>query len=261
MKGNLVLPLGLVLLGVAAAAPAYAQEADAAPPPDASESAPADAMPATDEQGAADATATEDSAPAGDAAAAGDETAAGDSGSEETASSGDEGSAGESREPRYVYAGADYAFLRTSLSKDKLKTALGGDDFDSDFYRVRVGTRLFPQIGVEAQLGVKNEDGSSSGKVETNQMYGLYLVPTGNLFRFLEVSAPVGYSHLKLENGNGSVNFDSVSFGLNIEVPVYVNPDSPFPDVRIGGGGTVFYAEREARTYGYHAGVRLDFKL
>src|SRR3546814_8622889 len=46
-------------------------------------------------------------------------------------------------------------------------------------------------------------------------MYGVYLVPTGNLFRFFEVSAPIGYSHLRLKNSNGHVNFDAVSFGLN----------------------------------------------
>lgn len=173
----------------------------------------------------------------------------------------DTSDAGDDNGKRYIYAGADYAFLRTSLSKDKLKTALGGDDFDSDFYRLRVGTRLFRQIGIEGQFGIKNEDGNDHGKIETKQMYGVYLVPTGNLFRFLEVSAPIGYSHLKLSNSNGSVNFDSVSFGLNLEVPVYVNPDSALPDVRIGGGGTVFYAENAARTYGYHAGIRLDFKI
>src|SRR3546814_8584097 len=57
------------------------------------------------------------------------------------------------------------------------------------------------------------------------------------------------------------VNFDAVSFGLNFEVPVFVNPDSRLPDIRIGGGGTVFYAENAARTYGFHAGIRFDFKI
>src|SRR3546814_15473249 len=89
-------------------------------------------------------------------------------------------------------------------------------------------------------------------------MYGVYLVPTGNLFRFFEVSAPIGYSHLRLKNSNGHVNFDAVSFGLNFEVPVFVNPDSRLPDIRIGGGGPVFYAANAARTIGYYHGPRLD---
>ncbi len=92
-------------------------------------------------------------------------------------------------------------------------------------------------------------------------MYGLYVVPTGNLFRFIEVSAPIGYSHLRIENSNGKIDTDSLSFGVNIEFPIYVNSESRLPDVRIGGGGVVYYAEREQRTYGYHAGVRLDFKI
>src|SRR3546814_13717908 len=104
--------------------------------------------------------------------------------------------AAEPRKPFYAYAGVDYAFLHTSLSKDSLKNALGGDHFDSDFYRVRFGIRIFKQIGVEAQVGVKNENGNDHDRVDTNQMYGVYLVPTGNLFRFFEVSAPIGYSHL-----------------------------------------------------------------
>src|SRR3546814_10801382 len=41
--------------------------------------------------------------------------------------------AAEPRKPFYAYAGVDYAFLHTSLSKDSLKNALGGDHFDSDF--------------------------------------------------------------------------------------------------------------------------------
>src|SRR3546814_1374530 len=35
--------------------------------------------------------------------------------------------AAEPRKPFYAYAGVDYAFLHTSLSKDSLKNALGGD--------------------------------------------------------------------------------------------------------------------------------------
>lgn len=241
--------LGLLLLAAGFVAPVQAQDATEDAVDAAAESA--EPMDAADEQVAAE-------AESGDAETMASDEASGDG--EEVAASEDE----VSREPgewRYVYAGLDYSFLSTSLSKDSLKQALGGDDFDSDFYRLRVGTRLFSSIGVEAQFGVKNEDGKAADKVKTSEMYGLYIVPTGNLFRFLEVSAPIGYSHLKLENRNGSVKFDSLSFALNFEIPVYVNPDSRFPDVRIGAGGVVYYAEREARSYSYHAGVRLDFKI
>ena len=289
MKHSRYVPLSAMLLAAGLIAPAYAQDAaDAQTAPDAATDAAASSDPAVDAgstDAAADSSATSDTTTSDTMSAdtgtvdtgASDASASDASTSDASASDTSDSSAGDTtdasvssepaaeppppRKPFYVYAGADYAFLRTSLSKDSLKTALGGDEFDSDFYRVRVGTRLLRSIGIEAHFGVKNDDGKDPGKVETNQMYGVYLVPTGNLFRFLEVSAPVGYSHLRLENGNGKVDFDSLSFALNFEVPVYVNPDSRLPDVRIGGGGVVYYAEREARTYGYHAGLRLDFKI
>lgn len=244
MKRIRFVPLSIIALGIMAATPAFAQDADS------------DTQ-VTDDSSSATADTSADSS-AADSATGDENTAAEDSSA--ASSESDEPDAAP-RKPFYAYAGADYAFLHTSLSKDSLKNALGGDHFDSDFYRVRFGTRLFKQIGVEAQVGVKNEDGNDHNKVETNQMYGIYLVPTGNLFRFFEVSAPVGYSHLRLKNRNGHVNFDAVSFGLNFEVPVFVNPDSRLPDIRIGGGGTVFFAENAARTYGYQAGIRFDFKI
>lgn len=263
MKHIRFVPLSIIALGIMAANPVFAQDSSAdAPATDDSTSATADSYAdpaAADSTVSDDTAATDDSATpaADDSGTASDDSAATD----ETASAEPEEPAAPPRKPFYAYAGADYAFLHTSLSKDSLKNALGGDRFDSDFYRVRLGTRLFKQIGVEAQFGVKNQNGNDHDKVATKQMYGVYLVPTGNLFRFLEVSAPVGYSHLRLENSNGHVNFDAVSFGLNFEIPVFVRPDSRLPDVRIGGGGTVFFAESAARTYGYQAGIRFDFKI
>lgn len=262
MKHIRFVPLSIIALGIMAASPVFAQDADSAAPvtDDAASTAvdtSADSS-AADSSASDEAAATDESAASTDAAAGDDSAPADDS---SAASSEPEEPDAPPRKPFYAYAGADYAFLHTSLSKDSLKTALGGDHFDSNFYRVRFGTRIFKQIGVEAQVGIKNENGNDHDKVETNQMYGIYLVPTGNLFRFFEVSAPVGYSHLRLKNSNGHVNFDAVSFGLNFEVPVFVNSDSRLPDIRLGGGGTVFFAESAARTYGYHAGIRFDFKI
>lgn len=243
-----------LILGLVLSLPAYAQDAAETPPADA---------PAADAAAAADAGAG-DAAAAAPADSAADTAAPADSGSEasgadQTVTAEGNGDAGSGRKPFPLYVGADYAFLTASLSKDQLKTALGGSDsYDSNFYRLRVGTRLLEAIGIEAQYGIK---GGGSNDVDTNQMYGLYLVPTGVMFDLIEVSAPIGYTHLELKNGNGKVKFDGASFGLNIEVPVYVNDGGHIPAIRIGGGGTVYYAEREARVYGFQAGLRLDFKL
>lgn len=233
-----------LVLGLALSAPAHAQEAAPAPA--------ADAPPAAEAAGSESVAAAE--APADSAAASGGGEAAT---VDQTVATEESGGGG--RTPFPFYVGADYAFITASLSKDELKTALGGgESYDSNFYRLRVGTRLLESIGVEAQYGIK---GGGSNDVDTDQMYGLYVVPTGVMFDLIEVSAPIGYAHLELKNGNGKAKFDAATFGLNIEVPVYVSENGHIPAIRIGGGGTVYYAERDARVYGFQAGVRLDFKL
>lgn len=271
IQSHRLLPLGALMLGFAVTGAAFAQDAadtqsaDQAPAADAADAAPADSAD-TQDSSASDSASPETAADSSSDSSSSDASAGSDTSSSDSASASDDSASSETvssppRKKRYIYAGVDYAFLRTDLSKDKLENALGGDQFDSDFYLLRFGTRVFPQIGVEAQVGIKNENGNSTDKVETNQLFGLYVVPTGNLFKFLEVSAPIGYSHLKVKNDNGSVKFDAVTFGLNFEVPVYVNPDSRLPDIRLSGGGTVYFAQREARTYGYQAGLRFDFKI
>src|SRR3546814_7262987 len=126
-----------------AANPVFAQDADTnAQATDDSSSAMADTSTDTT---AADSSATAESPVADDGATSADAAM-----SDDSAVSGEaDEPAAEPRKPFYAYAGVDYAFLHTSLSKDSLKNALGGDHFDSDFYRVRFGTRIFQQIGVE----------------------------------------------------------------------------------------------------------------
>lgn len=240
----------------AAEAPASdAPAAEAAAPAEAAAEAPAPE--ASSEAAAADAPAD---APAADAAAdAGSEASAApaDGGEQQTVAADSSESAGGSAEPWQLYGAVDYALVTASLSKDSLKTALGGETVDSNFYRLRFGARLLPAIGVEAQVGIKG----SGNDADTNQMYGLYVVPTGVFFDLFEVSAPVGYAHLQLKNSSGKATFNAASFGLNMEVPVYINEGGYIPAIRIGGGGTVYYAGSQARVYGFQAGVRMDFKL
>jgi hypothetical protein len=261
MQARHWLPLGLAL-AMAASLPVHAQDA-AEPAADAPAAAPAAdaaageaaAEPAPDAATSSDAGAT--AAGSTDASASSESDSSSSSSSNETASA----DAPASGEPLYLYGGVDYAFLTASLSKDSLKTALGGSDkYDSNFYRTRIGARVLPFISVEAQYGIK---GSSSGdnKVDTQQMYGAYLVPTGVLFDLVELSAPIGYAHLELKNSNGKAKFDAASFGLNIDIPVYVSSNPHIPDLRLAGGGTVYYAGSGARVYGFQAGVRLDFKI
>lgn len=175
-------------------------------------------------------------------------------GSSEEASSGDDG------EPFYLYAGVDLVEVRASFSDDALIAKFGNDKLNSSYYRLRVGTRLFEAIGVEAHYGLPDQDDSGERNFETGEYYGAFIVPTGVFLDVVEISAPVGYTLTKVERGGASEKFDAVSFGLNIEVPITLDSEW-LPDIRIGGGGTVYQAKNDARIYGYHFGIRLDFKL
>lgn len=175
-------------------------------------------------------------------------------GSSEEAFSGDDG------EPFYLYAGVDLVEVRASFSDDALIAKFGDDKLNSSYYRLRVGTRLFEAIGVEAHYGLPDQDDSGERNFETGEYYGAFIVPTGVFLDVVEISAPVGYTLTKVERGGASEKFDAVSFGLNIEVPITLDSEW-LPDIRIGGGGTVYQAKNDARIYGYHFGIRLDFKL
>ncbi len=200
------------------------------------------------------------------AAAYGAEPYAADSGSDAYGSddgygdSASEASSEPERDPIRLYAGADYAWLTASLSSDQLKAKFGGDEFDSRFYRARFGTRLFGKIGVEGQFGFSDTDDTEPGDVEVSEYVGVFIVPTGVIFDLIEVAAPIGYSVTELSGRGASHKFDGFSFGLNFEIPLLIDVEN-FPDIRIGGGGTVYQAEREARVYGYHAGIRFDFNI
>lgn len=174
----------------------------------------------------------------------------------------DSGSAAEAptAEPTQFYVGADYVWTTASLSKPALKAAFGGDELDSSMYRVRAGMRLFERMGLELHYGTGDTDIDEleSDEYRTDQFYGVYLVPTGVLLDLVEVGAAIGYAHTDLERANASEGLGGVSFGVNFELPLYTGDEL---ELRVGGGGTVYRAQNSARVYGYHAGVRIDFKI
>ena len=101
---------------------------------------------------------------------------------------------------------------------------------------------------------------SSDDELETEQFFGLYLVPTGVLLDTVEVSVRLGYAYTRLKSEQGSENTDGASFGLAFELPLRLLGES-LPDLRIGAGGTVYQEEREGRIFGWHGGIRYDFTL
>lgn len=212
---------------------------DAAPVEVTAEPAAADAAP-VEEAAAAEAVAPVE-APAEEAAPA-----------EETAS--DEGG------NLNLYVGVDYDMTTVDLNDSATETALGGRHrFDSDFYKLRLGVRLFEVVGVEFHAGFPAND-SSTRKLETKQFYALYLAPTGVLFELIEVSARVGYAYTELKNAFGKEDLDGASFGLAVELPLRRFGEN-LPNLRIGAGGTVYQEDRDARVYGFHGGLRYDFTL
>lgn len=267
-----------LLLGLSVAAPAMAQdmtvdESDAYAEAAYEETAPLEDT-AMDESAASDAgdapvedvsedAASMESAESTDYADDGSSSEEGsfDDGSGEVAAYGDGGyseTAGSSGDPLIMYVGLDKAWATVSFSDDSTAARFGGDEFDTEFYRVRVGARVFDSIALEGHVGIADQKGSETGKYENAEYYGVYIVPTGVLFDFVEVAAPIGYSMMTIERGNVDKDIEGISFGLNLEIPLLTGSDW-FPDVRIGGGGTVYQAERKSRVYGFHAGLRIDF--
>ncbi len=163
-------------------------------------------------------------------------------------------------EPLELYAGADYVRTTMSFSKPALVASFGGDEFNSQMYRIRAGMRLFSKIGLEVQYGAGNQDVADldSDEALTDQFYGVYLVPTGVLFDLVEVGAALGYARTELKRGGASEGLGGASFGLNFELPLLTRDSYA---LRLGAGGTVYRAQPSARIYGYHAGLRLDFTL
>ncbi|MES0873727.1 hypothetical protein [Sinimarinibacterium thermocellulolyticum] len=180
-------------------------------------------------------------------------------GFDDSGTSGDE-AAPEEAQPWALYAGADVVWTTASFSSQALIDAFGGDRFDSRMYRVRAGLRLFDAIGLEAQLGAGDSGVGelAADEFSTERFYAVYFVPTGVLLDLIEVGASIGYAHVDLERPGASEAINGASFGVNVEIPVYT---SDALELRIGGGAATYRAQPSARIYGYHAGLRLDFRV
>lgn len=235
--------------------------------PESADAAAEDTGSVADETSSTGDTATDDAAAAdpGTAQGTADEATSSDSYASESTdeSASDEGSSeseGEEGESSKFYVGGDYVWTSVSFSKDSLAAAFGGEELDSNMYRVHAGMRLFEAVGLEAQIGF---DGGSSddpldGEYSTQQFYGVYLVPTGVLFDLIEIGGAIGYASTRLERGDVSETLSGASFGVNLDIPLFTSDSL---ELRVGGGATVFRAQNSARIHGYHAGVRVDFSL
>lgn len=241
-----------LLLVLAAAAPAYAQEEPAADPaadPAAADAAPADAAGPADGSvpydGSADtpaesapADAPAEAAPAESAPIETIPVAEADPAEEPPPAAEEEG------EPWNLYAGFD--LVNTTVTSD-------AGDAGSGLYRLRFGRKLYDQIALEFQYGLDN-GGDGAGEVSTDSYYGLFFVPTATMLDTVELHFPIGYALNKV--GDRSLN--SIAYGVNLELPLRAF-GAELPDFRFGAGWMVYGQTSSGQIYGPNFGLRYDF--
>ena len=165
------------------------------------------------------------------------------------------------------YVGADLQNTKLSVSDSNSFGGLNATDFDSKFWDIRAGYRLFKVIGVEVHYGIPDQNDQDPGKYKKRNYYGVFAVPTASVFDLFELGFPIGYTNSSITvNGANTAGTDSIvekhlnsiAYGANLEIPVRVLWHA-LPDVRLTGGGMVYYQRSDAREYGYHFGLRYDF--
>jgi hypothetical protein len=224
-----------------------------------------EAAPAAD-AGAAPAEDASVAAPAADDASAASSSSSDSSTSSETVGGGDTATvptddslAASSGGGHTFYVGLDYDMTKIDINDKGTREALGRRRFESNFYKLRLGARIFDGVGLEFHAGFPDNN-ASSRKLETKQFYALYLVPTGVLFDLVEISARLGYAYTELKSELGKDDADGPSFGIGVELPLR-NFGEGMPNLRVGVGGTVYQEERDGRVFGWHGGIRYDFTL
>lgn len=160
----------------------------------------------------------------------------------------------EDSDPLPVYVGLDLA--KTTLSASTLGGFPAGD-YDSGIYRLRVGARLLEQVSFEFHYGFDAGD-EGPGEASTSTYYGLFAVPTANLFDLFEMAFPIGYAKNSVERPGASADLGSVAYGINAELPLRTFGQD-WPDLRFGLGWMIYYQKRDARLYGANLGLRYDF--
>lgn len=153
-------------------------------------------------------------------------------------------------EPWRLYVGVDQVSTTLSVSGLPANT---NHEFDSGIYRLRVGRRFSDNIGIELQYGIE-QSVDAADEVATERYAGVFLVPATQLFEAFDLEFPVGYARSTVEGES----FDSLAFGLNVEIPVQYYAAS-LPDLRLGLGWMTYYQKHDARLYGLNLGLRFDF--
>jgi len=165
------------------------------------------------------------------------------------------------------YVGADLQNTKLSVSDSGSFGGLNNTSYDSKFWDLRAGYKLFKVIGIEAHYGIPDQNDETLNRYKKRNYYGIFAVPTANVFDLFELGFPIGYTNSSITvNGDTSAgaqttvekHLNSIAYGANLEIPVRVFWHA-LPDFRLTGGGMVYYQRSDAREYGYHFGLRYDF--
>ena len=165
------------------------------------------------------------------------------------------------------YVGADLQNSKLSVSDSNSFGGLNNTSYDSKFWDVRAGYRLFKVIGIEAHYGIPGQNDEELNRYKKRNYYGIFAVPTADVFDLFELAFPIGYTNSSISvNGLNTAgaettvdkHLNSIAYGANLEIPVRVFWHA-LPDFRLTGGGMVYYQRSDAREYGYHFGLRYDF--
>jgi len=155
-----------------------------------------------------------------------------------------------------LYVAVDYVIdAKLSVSDSNV---FPEEDFDTNFYVAHVGTR-YKAIGFELQYGLGDDD-NDPDYVETDQYYGAFVVPTGTVRNIVEIAFPIGYTRMTLKQGDLEDDFEGGAYGVNLQLPLKRVSES-LPDLRIVAGAMVYQQNVNSRIYGWHAGLRYDFKI
>lgn len=161
------------------------------------------------------------------------------------------------KDPRF-FIGIDRNEAILDLTDANLKLAYGSGHLDGGFYRARFGAHLAPAIFAEAQIGFAPDSDSGAKKVKTEPFYALYLVTSAPIFDTVEISARVGYAWIGAERDGFSEDFDNVSYGIGLDLPLR-HLSKSLSRFRLNLAGTVYGQDRDARYYGWSYGLRYDF--
>jgi hypothetical protein len=156
-----------------------------------------------------------------------------------------------SSRPVAFYGGVDLVSSRLSTSADM-------EDLHSGIYRIHAGARPIEGLALEVQAGI-HEGSDGPGLFRTESYVGAFVIPSIRALDTFDLSFPVGYANTAvIPDAATKENLHSVAYGFEAALPMRAFSEN-LPDLRFTLGGMVYYQKGNARIYGVHAGLVYGF--